>query len=193
MRLYEGMSRPFIEDAVRNQIADKLTDAFFNFYGFRPSFSEIASWRNSLRTMASVLDRGHMDDNGVILEYQLPLTSKRLDFLICGLDKQKKANAVIVELKQWEKCDSSDVDRCVSTWLGGSHRSFSTLLNKRRSTDATSRTATRPSMKGPPRSAFARAPTCTTTALSRAIRCSTRNSTGLELSPRSSPDPTLKS
>ena len=122
MRLYEGMSRPFIEDAVRNQIADKLTDAFFKVYGFRPSFSEIASWRNSLRTMASVLDRGHMDDYGVILEYQLPLTSRRLDFLICGLDKQKKANAVIVELKQWEKCDSSDVDRCVSTWLGGRHR-----------------------------------------------------------------------
>lgn len=122
MRLYEGMSRPFIEDAVRNQIADKLSDAFFGFYGFRPSFSEIASWRNSLRTMATILDRGRLDDNGVILEYQLPLTSKRLDFLICGLDRQKKANAVIVELKQWEKCDSSEVDRCVSTWLGGKHR-----------------------------------------------------------------------
>lgn len=122
MRLYEGMSRPFIEDAVRNQIADRLSNAFFGFYGFRPSFSEIASWRNSLRAMATVLDRGRLHDSGVILEYQLPLTSKRLDFMICGLDRQKSANAVIVELKQWEKCDSSEVDRCVSTWLGGKHR-----------------------------------------------------------------------
>jgi hypothetical protein len=122
MRLYEGMSRVFVEDAVRNQIADKLRDAFFAFYGYRPSFSEVASWRNSLRTMAGILERGHLDDNGVILEYQLPLSSKRLDFLICGVDEEKKANAVIVELKQWERCDSSEVDRCVSTWLGGKHR-----------------------------------------------------------------------
>jgi hypothetical protein len=122
MRLYEGMSRVFVEDAVRNQIADKLTAAFQSFYGFRPSFSEVASWRNSLRTMASVLERGRLDDNGVILEYQLPLTSKRLDFLVCGLDAEKKANAVIVELKQWEKCDSSEVERCVSTWVGGRQR-----------------------------------------------------------------------
>ena len=86
MRLYEGMSRVFVEDAVRNQIADKLSDAFFGFYGYRPSFPEVASWRNSLRTMATVLERGRLDDNGVVLEYQLPLSSKRLDFLICGVD-----------------------------------------------------------------------------------------------------------
>src|SRR5688572_18655820 len=32
MRLYSGMSPEFLQDTVRNQIADKLSNAFFNYY-----------------------------------------------------------------------------------------------------------------------------------------------------------------
>jgi hypothetical protein len=42
------------------------------------------------------------------LEYQLPLTSRRLDALITGEDKHGVQNAAIVELKQWAKAHYGD-------------------------------------------------------------------------------------
>ena len=53
MRLYAGMSVPFIQDTVRNQIARKLCDAFLNYYGYPPGKSEVASWGNSAGNGAS--------------------------------------------------------------------------------------------------------------------------------------------
>jgi uncharacterized protein len=69
--------------------------------------------------MSSVLQYADLTDNGVILEYQLPLTSKRLDCMVTGTDNHRDPNAVIVELKQWEDAQPSDVEDCVSTFLGG--------------------------------------------------------------------------
>jgi DUF2075 family protein len=42
--------------------------------------------------------------------------------MICGRDKDKQDNAVIVELKQWDKCRESDGDNEVLTWVGGHER-----------------------------------------------------------------------
>lgn len=122
MRLYSGMSEDFIRDTVRNQIADQLKNAFFAYYRYNPSPGEINSWRNSLRAMAQVLDYSGLEDHGVLLEYQLPLSSKRLDCIVCGRDKREADNAVIVELKQWERCESAEPDKLVSTWVGGRTR-----------------------------------------------------------------------
>ena len=80
------------------------------------------SWRNSLRAMANVLQYAELHDHGIILEYQLPQTSKRLDCLVCGKDASNRRQAVIVELKQWEECEPSDGDHEVHTWVGGSKR-----------------------------------------------------------------------
>ena len=84
MRLYAGTSRNFIKDAVHNQIAGKLSDAFFRHYRYKPTDSEIRSWRNSLGAISGVFQEAKLDDHGIILEFQLPLTSRRLDCLICG-------------------------------------------------------------------------------------------------------------
>lgn len=122
MRLYSGNSQQFIEDTVQNQIAEKLKTAFFNYYRFNPSPGEINSWRNSLRSVSQVFQYANLFDHGIILEYQLPLTSKRLDCMVCGKDNRKKDNAVIIELKQWVKCEESYGDNEVSTWIGGAQR-----------------------------------------------------------------------
>jgi uncharacterized protein len=87
VRLYAGMSEEFIVDSVQNQVARKLTEAFFHYYGYPPGRSEVASWQNSLRAMAQVVEHAGLKDHGVILEYELPSSSKRLDFLICGHDQ----------------------------------------------------------------------------------------------------------
>ncbi|HSV42544.1 MAG TPA: hypothetical protein VLH13_03935, partial [Methanomassiliicoccales archaeon] len=122
MRLYSGSSGQFIEDTTQNVIAEKMRSSFFEYFRYNPSPNEISSWRNSLRAMSLILSTSKMDDHGIILEYQLPLTSKRLDFLICGKDKERRENAVIIELKQWEKSQMAEGENEVMTYVGGGHR-----------------------------------------------------------------------
>jgi len=110
MRLYSGMSDQFIRDTIHNRIAEKLKDAFFRQYRHQPSPSEVGSWRNSLRAVSQVFDDAGLRDHGVILEYQLPLTSRRLDCLICGHDDDDRDAAVVIELKQWDRCAPTDSD-----------------------------------------------------------------------------------
>ena len=122
MRLYSGSSIDFVSDSVHNRIAEKLRDAFFHYYRYHPPPAEVNSWRNSLRAMAQVLDLARLKDHGVILEYQLPLTSKRLDCLVSGKNGESRDQAVIVELKQWERSEPADGENEVTTWVGGSDR-----------------------------------------------------------------------
>jgi hypothetical protein len=76
MQLYSGTSIDFIDQTQRNQIADRLSESFFDHFRYRPSESEVRSWQNSLVRMASVMELGGLRDQGVLVEYQLPLTSK---------------------------------------------------------------------------------------------------------------------
>lgn len=119
MQLYAGTSKQFIEDTIRHRIDMKLQQAFYDHFQFKPSPGEVRSWKNSLIQMSSVLQYADLTDNGVILEYQLPLTSKRLDCMVTGTDAHRDPNAVIVELKQWNDAQPSGVDDCVLTFLGG--------------------------------------------------------------------------
>jgi len=122
MRLYAGSSEQFIQDTARNQISEKLKRAFFSEYRYDPSPGEVRSWQNSLRAMSQVVEHSELLDHGVLLEYQLPLSSRRLDCILCGRDEQEMPNAVVVELKQWEACEPADGKNEVLTWLGNSQR-----------------------------------------------------------------------
>jgi DUF2075 family protein len=121
VRLWAGLSTHFIRDATHNQIAEKLRTAFFQQYRYEPSPNEVNSWRNSLRAVADVFREGGLDDHGVMLEYRLPLTSRRLDCLVCGCDASGAEQAVIIELKQWERCAAAVGDR-VLTFVGMAER-----------------------------------------------------------------------
>ena len=46
-----------------------------------------------------------------------------MDFIISGYNKYGEGNAVIIELKQWEKIESvNSADALVKTYLGGANR-----------------------------------------------------------------------
>ena len=122
MRLYSGSTQQFITDTIQNQIADKLKRAFFEYYRFNPSPGEISSWRNSLRAVSQVFQYSGLMEHGVLLEYQLPLSSRRLDCMITGRDNDCRDNAVIIELKQWEHCEEAEGKNEVITFLGGAKR-----------------------------------------------------------------------
>ncbi|MEI8314721.1 MAG: DUF2075 domain-containing protein [Verrucomicrobiota bacterium] len=121
MRLYAGTSEEFIADSVHNRIADKLRTAYFTTFRREASPSEVNSWRNSLRAVSQVFQNGGFKGHGVLLEYELPLTSKRLDCLITGRDSLLNDQAAIIELKQWEKCEAGDAESIV-TFVGGANR-----------------------------------------------------------------------
>lgn len=122
MRLYSGYSPDFIRETTRNQIAELLRTAFFNYYRYQPSPGEVQSWRNSLRAMKDVMEIARLHDHGVLLEYQLPLSSKRIDCVLCGQDESRDDQAVLIELKQWEKCEATEPDKLVRSWVGGRQR-----------------------------------------------------------------------
>ena len=121
MHLYSGTTPEFLRDSTRNAIAGKLSDAFFAYFRYKPSENERRSWHNSLRSLADILRLGELNDHGILLEYQLPLTSRRLDAMIMGRDARRD-RAVIVELKQWETAALGDADDLLRTWIGGDTR-----------------------------------------------------------------------
>ena len=122
MHLYSGSSIDFISDSTNNRIASKLEDNFFTHFRYKAPQSEVRSWQNSLRAMSSVLQTAALTDHGVIVEYQLPQTSRRLDCMVTGKDTAGKPNAVVVELKQWDEIEISPIEDCVLTFLGGRKR-----------------------------------------------------------------------
>lgn len=119
MRLYAGTTRDFVADATRNNIARRLESAFVEHFRHRPSPAEVRSWEESLARLGLVVSSAKLTDHGIFLEYQLPQNSRRIDALITGVDKDKRENAVIVELKQWQTSETSDAEAMVTTWLGG--------------------------------------------------------------------------
>jgi uncharacterized protein len=46
----------------------------------------------------------------VLLEYRLPMTSKRLDALLLGQDPSGRVSAIVVENKQWTVGEIEDVE-----------------------------------------------------------------------------------
>lgn len=122
VHLYSGATVDFVSDATRNRIAGKLSEAFFQYFRYSPAQSEVRSWQNSLRAMSSVVELAGLDDHGIVVELQLPLSSRRLDCMITGHDEAHRAQAVIVELKQWETAAPSNIEECVTVFVGGRER-----------------------------------------------------------------------
>lgn len=119
MRLYSGLTKTLIEDSTFNRVSTKLADAFFREFRYPPPPSEVASWKNSLRAVSQVFQASGLLEHGVLLELQLPLTSKRLDCLVTGYGDDKASNAVIIELKQWSGCKAASGKNEVATFVGG--------------------------------------------------------------------------
>src|SRR2546428_4028196 len=108
MRLYSGSSQQFIDDSYQNRLTQKMTESFLRQMGHLAAPSEVSAWRNSLRAVSMVFQHAGLTDHGVVVEYQIPHTSSRLDCMICGKNRDQKDNAVIMELKQWERCMPAD-------------------------------------------------------------------------------------
>lgn len=124
MLIYNGLKSDFMHDTECDALETKLYDAVKEKMNRSTGLSEINSWRNSLREMYITLnDPDIPQDIGVAIEYNIPQTSKRVDFLISGYDSNNKGNVIIVELKQWEKLSAVDgQDAIVETYVANANR-----------------------------------------------------------------------
>ena len=103
MIIYNSNKNTFMKYVEKGIISNIVYDAFRKKLG-EVSISEQLSWRNSLRHMYNVLNTPTIpDDSGIAIEYRLPYTSKRVDFIISGKNTDNSEHAMIVELKQWQE------------------------------------------------------------------------------------------
>lgn len=124
MIVYNSTKSGFVSDVMSGRIETIVEENFIQKLNRRVSESEKRSWANSMKDMCLVLqgDYSIHNDCGVAIEFTLPPTSKRIDFLISGLDEFQKSSVIIIELKQWEKCETTQLDAIVRTYLGGAIR-----------------------------------------------------------------------
>ena len=101
MKLYAGTTEQFMADTQMHRIAEKLRTEYVAQIGYKPGPAEFNAWQNSLQALALLINQAKLEDHGVILEYQLGNTSKRLDAMLTGRSSTSAENAVVVELKQW--------------------------------------------------------------------------------------------
>ena len=94
------------QNVIANMVQSKL--------GFKVGESEQRAFRRSLPAIANALRNASLpSDVEVAIEYKIPLTNRRIDFIIAGADETGKDHIVICELKQWDKVQHTDMEDIV--------------------------------------------------------------------------------
>lgn len=124
MIIYSGVKSDFMEAIENASIATQIKDNIYNKMHRKTGLSEFKSWKQSLQSMYVVLtDPKIPNDTGIAIEYNIPQTSKRVDFIISGYDAFKNPNVIIIELKQWTEANAvQGQDALVETFTGGALR-----------------------------------------------------------------------
>ena len=124
MIVYDGLKRDFLKSVENDTIAIEIEENILKKMGRHTGKSEFRSWENSLTYMYKVMNDSEIpDDSGVAIEYNIPQTSKRVDFMISGYDESENPQLIVVELKQWDKLTAVDgQDALVETYTGGANR-----------------------------------------------------------------------
>ena len=124
MIVYSGLKSDFLSAVEQDSIASEIEENIYNKMHRRSAQNEFRSWENSLEYMYKVMNDDEIPLNaGIAIEYNIPQTSKRVDFMVSGYDESKKPNVVIIELKQWDKVETVEgQDAIVETFTGGALR-----------------------------------------------------------------------
>ena len=125
MIVYSATKTEFNEDVNLNRISDIILQNLRDRNISGGQMAEYHSWQNSLHFMRAVIDDPAIPQEvDIAIEYQIPRTSKRVDFMIAGADQKDQSNVVIVELKQWDKAEKVDdiMQHSVRAFTGGGYR-----------------------------------------------------------------------
>ena len=125
MIVYNGTKRVFVDD-VRHGVIDTKILSLIRSKGLSGGQErEFESWHNSMQFMRNIVDDPEIEDDvQIAIEYNIPQTSKRVDFIIIGANPSGQDSILIVELKQWSKAEKVDDDMhfCVRTYIANDQR-----------------------------------------------------------------------
>ncbi|MDZ7671601.1 MAG: DUF2075 domain-containing protein [Halanaerobiales bacterium] len=124
MLIYEGTKKDFMIDLEKDKLADNINNLLYNKMNDRAGKSEYNSWRNSMQYMYNVLNDSEIPSNsGVAIEYNIPNSDRRIDFILSGLNQNNQGNTVVIELKQWSDINLVEgQDGLVETFTGNALR-----------------------------------------------------------------------
>ena len=108
--LLRHRGRAFADFTAQPSVVEaRLADLLRHRTGRGPSPAEAHSWSGSLPILAhDILDAG-LESVEVLIEHQLPLTSKRVDVILAGRHPRTgAASFVVIELKQWSNATLYD-------------------------------------------------------------------------------------
>jgi DUF2075 family protein/predicted ATPase len=116
MIVYSASKLKFQNDVMTNDIEGIVYEAYKKATGRNTGISEQTSWRNSLQYMDRILNDDEIsEDSTVSIEYRIPQSAKRIDFILAGQDGAGRDSAVLVELKQWQSAELTGKDGIVRT------------------------------------------------------------------------------
>ena len=120
MIVYQSTKERFLDDSENRAIEDVIASAYLQRTGRYASQAEFHAWQQSLTRMADVLRDDDLPASmGVGVEFGIPQTAKRIDFILSGKSETREPRIVIVELKQWSSSRISDKDGLVFANRGG--------------------------------------------------------------------------
>ena len=114
MPLFRGSVTHLRSKIDNGSLVPTLSEQYRHRLGRSAPPSEVRSWERSLDVLARDLIEAGLGEVEALIEYQLPLTSKRADVVLCGRHPRTGAEQfVVVELKQWSRAhlleDSEDL------------------------------------------------------------------------------------
>jgi len=90
MIIYSGNKTDFIK--AEPELPDLLRTRILERLGEDTSDNEYRSWENSLAYMRNLVNTPLIpDDAGVALEYNIPVTNNRIDFILTGVSDEGKS------------------------------------------------------------------------------------------------------
>lgn len=125
MIVYNASKGQFVQDVRMNVIACKILDLIRQKGLNAGQEREFTAWQNSMQFMRNIVDNPEIEDDvQIAIEYNIPQTSKRVDFIIIGANETEHDSIVIVELKQWKEAEKVDDDMhfCVRTFVANEKR-----------------------------------------------------------------------
>lgn len=100
--LFRGSVQSVGKSSIEKSFVDNLIERFSYRHGHFPSDGEVRSWERSIPILVSDLADAGLNNIELLIEFNLPFTSKRVDVVLAGQHKSSlKPLYVFVELKQW--------------------------------------------------------------------------------------------
>ncbi len=116
MLVYSETKEKFLDDVLNGSIEDIVAKAVKDKLHRNTAAQELQAFKNSLKEMYFVVNTTDLpEDAWISIEYNIPGSWKRIDFIVSWQDGDGKECIVIVELKQWTEAQLTDKDGIVVT------------------------------------------------------------------------------